>query len=60
MLFFGKHRGSDLVISDACVLIRSLLLDDDVRSEFGKSHEHAKYIASELNGLDVLLQIGLG
>jgi hypothetical protein len=60
MKFFSKHKGSDMVISDACQLIRSLLLDDDVRCEFGKAHEHAKYIAAKLNGLDVLLEIGLG
>jgi hypothetical protein len=60
MRFFNTHKASDSVICDACQLIRSLLLDDDVRCEFGKSHEHAKYIASTLNGLDVLLAIGLG
>jgi hypothetical protein len=44
----------------ASMIIRSLLLDDDIRHAFGKSHEHAKFIASQLNGIDVLLHIGLG
>lgn len=60
MHLFEKHKASNAVITDACQLIRALLLDDDLRVEFGKSHEHAKYIASKLNGLDVLLHIGLG
>lgn len=53
------HKMNDSVLCETCQLVRSLLLDDDMRVEFGKSHEHAKFIASELNGLDVLLKIGL-
>lgn len=60
MKIFYKHKTNDLIIIEACQLIRSLLLDDDIRVEFSKSHEHAKYIASQLNGLDILLHIGLG
>jgi hypothetical protein len=60
MQFFSTHSANDVVIRDLCQLIRSILLDDDLRVEFGKAHEHAKYIASKLNGLDVLLQVGLG
>jgi len=60
MLIFQKHKTNNAILCEACQLIRSLLLDDDVRVEFGKSHEHAKFIASQLNGLDVLLHIGLG
>ena len=60
MLIFQKHKTNNAILCEACHLIRSILLDDDVRVEFGKSHEHAKFIASQLNGLDVLLHIGLG
>lgn len=59
MKLFTKHKENDSILCDACQLIRSLLLDDDFRVEFGHAHEHAKYIASQLNGIDVLLQIGL-
>jgi hypothetical protein len=59
MLIFKQHKTNNAILCEACQLIRSLLLDDDVRVEFGKSHEHAKFIASQLNGLDVLLHIGL-
>jgi hypothetical protein len=57
---FKKHKRNEAVLCQVCQLIRCLLLDDDLRVEYGKAHEHAKYIASELNGIDVLLQIGLG
>lgn len=59
MKLFKKHKTDDLILFSASQIIRSLLLDDDVRHAFGKSHEHAKYIASQLNGIDVLLNIGL-
>lgn len=59
MKMFSFHSKSNQIICDTCQLIRSLLLDDDLRVEFGHSHEHAKFIASRLNGLDILLQAGL-
>lgn len=45
MQLFSKHKENDHILCDACQLIRSLLLDDDMRVEFGHAHEHAKYIA---------------
>ncbi len=60
MQLFLKHKTNNTILCDACQLIRSLLLDDDIRVAFSNSHEHAKFIASKLNGLDVLLHIGLG
>ena len=60
MKLFLKHKTDDLILRVASQIIRSLLLDDDIRVAFGKSHEHAKFIASQLNGIDVLLYIGLG
>jgi hypothetical protein len=52
-----QHKTNDAILCESCLLIRSLLLDDDLRVEFGQSHEHAKLIASKLNGLDILMQI---
>lgn len=60
MKLFQKHKTDDQVLNTASMIIRSLLLDDDIRHAFGKSHEHAKFIASQLNGIDVLIHIGLG
>lgn len=59
MKLFQKHKTDDQVLNTASMIIRSLLLDDDIRHAFGKSHEHAKFIASQLNGIDVLIHIGL-
>lgn len=56
---FQEYKKSNLILVEICNLIRNLLLDDDLRVEFGRSHEHAKFIASQLNGLDVLLSIAL-
>jgi hypothetical protein len=47
------------LLNKICVLIRNLLLDDDIRVEFSKSHDNAKFIVTKLNGLDILLNIGL-
>ncbi|XP_031847167.1 armadillo repeat-containing protein 6 homolog [Nomia melanderi] len=32
-------------LRDACAVIRALVLDDDIRHEYGKAHEHASVIA---------------
>ncbi|KAK9308252.1 hypothetical protein QLX08_001717 [Tetragonisca angustula] len=32
-------------LRDACAVIRALVLDDDIRQEYGKAHEHATIIA---------------
>ncbi|XP_053675747.1 armadillo repeat-containing protein 6 homolog [Anopheles nili] len=34
------------VIRNLCALLRYLILDDDIRVEFGKAHEHARQLAS--------------
>ena len=39
-------------IRDACALLRALTLDDDIRHEYGKAHEHATIIAK--GSLDIL------
>lgn len=35
------------VIRGLCTVVRFLILDDDVRVEFGKAHDHAKALATE-------------
>jgi len=32
-------------IKDACSVIRAFVLDDDIRQEYGKAHEHATIMA---------------
>lgn len=39
-------------IKDACSVIRALILDDDIRHEYGKAHEHATVMAK--GALDVI------
>uniref|UniRef100_A0A8D8HL46 Armadillo repeat-containing protein 6 homolog n=1 Tax=Culex pipiens TaxID=7175 RepID=A0A8D8HL46_CULPI len=36
------------VVKQACALFRFLILDDDIRVEFGKAHEHARTMANEM------------
>lgn len=38
---------SSAVLRDVLGVLRALILDDDVRVEFGKAHEHARVIASD-------------
>lgn len=35
------------LLRDVLAVLRALVLDDDVRVEFGKAHEHARVIASD-------------
>lgn len=46
----GAHE-----IKDACSVIRALVLDDDIRHEYGKAHEHATIMAK--GALDVLTEL---
>ncbi|KAL0124449.1 hypothetical protein PUN28_006351 [Cardiocondyla obscurior] len=39
-------------VKDACSVIRALVLDDDIRHEYGKAHEHATIMAK--GALDVI------
>ncbi|XP_011642893.1 armadillo repeat-containing protein 6 homolog [Pogonomyrmex barbatus] len=41
-----------LEVKDACSVIRALVLDDDIRHEYGKAHEHATVMAK--GALDVI------
>lgn len=44
------HLGDEAsasLLRDVLGVLRALVLDDDVRVEFGKAHEHAKAIASD-------------
>lgn len=47
-----RKDASILEIKDACSVIRALVLDDDIRHEYGKAHEHATIIARD--ALDIL------
>jgi hypothetical protein len=40
-------RNETEIIRNVCTCFRFLILDDDIRCEFGKAHEHARLIASE-------------
>ncbi|XP_057663987.1 armadillo repeat-containing protein 6 homolog [Diorhabda carinulata] len=42
------NDGSSDILREVLAVCRSLVLDDDVRVEFGKAHEHARIIASEI------------
>lgn len=44
------------VVRDACVALRVMTFDDDVRVPFGHAHEHAKMIVLEQNGLKVMVE----
>lgn len=35
-------------LKEVCCLFRFLVLDDDIRVEFGKAHDHARLIAGEV------------
>ncbi|KAJ6635179.1 Armadillo repeat-containing protein 6 like [Pseudolycoriella hygida] len=39
---------SSEIVTEVCTVFRYLILDDDIRVEFGKAHEHARSIATEV------------
>uniref|UniRef100_A0A182IYR4 Uncharacterized protein n=1 Tax=Anopheles atroparvus TaxID=41427 RepID=A0A182IYR4_ANOAO len=41
------ERSEPEIVRNACTLFRYLVLDDDIRVEFGKAHEHARQLAAE-------------
>lgn len=47
----------EALVKEVCTVVRFLILDDDVRVEFGKAHDHAKLIAGEtITDLTALLK----
>lgn len=48
------------VVREACVALRVMTFDDDVRVPFGHAHEHAKMIVLEQNGLKVIVEAANG
>lgn len=45
MKILRKKEKTSSELRDACSVVRALVLDDDVRLEFGKAHEHASQLA---------------
>ena len=54
------HHGHREVVRAVCAMFSALMLDDDVRVPFGKSHEHAKAIVIEGGALETLLPLASG
>lgn len=53
----AAHHSDVNVVVQACGVLRAFTLDDDMRIEFGKAHEHAKLIVTEHSGLKVLADL---
>ncbi|XP_052405492.1 armadillo repeat-containing protein 6 isoform X4 [Carassius gibelio] len=51
-----RHIHHPEVVKEACVTLRVMTFDDDVRVPFGHAHEHAKMIVLEHNGLKVIVE----
>ncbi|KAB5535790.1 hypothetical protein PHYPO_G00121990 [Pangasianodon hypophthalmus] len=50
-----QHVARPEVVKEACIALRVITFDDDVRVPFGHAHEHAKMIVLEHNGLKVIV-----
>ncbi|XP_026132524.1 armadillo repeat-containing protein 6-like [Carassius auratus] len=51
-----RHIQHPEVVREACVALRVMTFDDDVRVAFGSAHEHARMIVQEHNGLKVIVE----
>ncbi|CAH1797808.1 unnamed protein product [Owenia fusiformis] len=52
-----KNRSDPEIVKEACFSLRALTFDDDIRAQFGKSHDHAKMIVTETDALKILMNI---
>ena len=55
-----NHKKNAAVVKEACSVLRTLTLDDDIRVPFGKAHEHAKMIVMEADALKAILNLCQG
>nr|XP_060641064.1 armadillo repeat-containing protein 6 [Anolis sagrei ordinatus]XP_060641065.1 armadillo repeat-containing protein 6 [Anolis sagrei ordinatus] len=51
-----RHGERAEVVREACLGLRVMTFDDDIRVPFGHAHDHAKSIVVEHNGLGVLIE----
>ncbi|XP_026111785.1 armadillo repeat-containing protein 6-like [Carassius auratus] len=51
-----RHIQHPEVVREACVALRVMTFDDDMRVAFGSAHEHARMIVQEHNGLKVIVE----
>ncbi|XP_011498450.1 PREDICTED: armadillo repeat-containing protein 6 homolog [Ceratosolen solmsi marchali] len=57
-LELSKKDANMSIVKEVCLVLRALTLDDDIRHEYGKAHEHATTIARQiLHTLTKLLSI---
>ncbi|XP_062815621.1 armadillo repeat-containing protein 6 [Anolis carolinensis] len=51
-----RHGRRAPVVREACLGLRVMTFDDDIRAPFGHAHQHAKSIVVDHNGLAVLIE----
>lgn len=51
-----NHGTSPKVVREAAFALRVMTYDDDIRVPFGRSHDHAKLIVVENNGLRIIIE----
>ncbi|XP_062337331.1 armadillo repeat-containing protein 6 [Osmerus eperlanus] len=52
----AQHAARASLVREACLALRVMTFDDDIRVTFGNAHEHAKMIVLEHGGLKVLIE----
>lgn len=55
-----NYKGEALVVKEICSVLCVLTIDDDASVPFGQSHENSKLIATEGNGLKLILELCKG
>lgn len=51
------NKSNSRVIKTTCKALRAYTLDDDIRQEFGKAHEHARILVEEYSMISVCLEM---
>ena len=54
------YKGEELVVKEICSVFCVLTVDDDATVPFGQSHENSKLIATEGDGLKLILELCKG
>lgn len=55
-----RHGDRADVVREACLGLRIMTFDDDIRVPFGHAHDHAKMIVAEHDGLRILIEAAKG
>lgn len=59
-IILQSHKEKENVVKLSCKAFRSFILDDDIRSEFSKAHDHARSLVEDHDMIQICLSLVKG